>query len=570
MGLSLTFRRVARFGFGLLLVQGLLAPSSAAGLGSAGNRASPLGTNLAQVTDFTAEVPFADHFKQARFWISGNSRTFEFDDGRSFRLDANGNILSLKADQVGRAVLFTGLPADPQWTGKKMIVRYEGDGDLAYSGRVSLLSHAPGRDVIQLLGGSDTEEATTIINLTRTNPVSPLKSIRLTPFGGICRSDPLKAVAQAGACNLGDFRSFEEAAVAGEVFFNPAFLNSIKTYRSVRFMDWQRTNDSSQTVFPSRALTSHQFWSTDKGVPLEAIIALANLLDLDPWVNIPHLATDAYVRSLAALLRDQLKAGLRAHVEYSNETWNGIFVQSIYVQDKGEELGLNLPENNRFIGGLRFYSLRSQQIFDAFERVFGAQRASRVRRVMATQAVNPFLTQTILKFGKAAKKTDAFAIAPYFGDTIVEEAKANEIKRLGVDGVFDWLLNDNNAILDFGSLASLDRAVEGQKSMVQGFGLPLITYEGGQHFLAAGGFQNDAALNAIMDSVNADPRIKQIYLSYLGLWRQRSAEVFWHYLNVDRWSRFGRWGSKQFANQTRAQAPKFDGLQTYIEQQPLP
>jgi hypothetical protein len=555
---------------GLALILGFVASSSAGDSTSAGNRASPLGTNLAQVTDFTAEYPFADHFKQARFWISGNSRTFEFDDGRSLRLDANGNILSLKTDQVGRAVLFTGLPADPQWVGKKMIVRYEGDGDLAYSGRVSLVSHTPGRDVIQLLGGSQTEEATTIINLTRTNPANPLRSIRLTPFGGICRSDPLKAVAQAGACALGDFRSFEDAAAAGEIFFNPPFLNTIKNYRSVRFMDWQRTNDSAQTVFAGRAVPAHLFWSTGKGVPLEAIITLANLLDIDPWVNIPHLATDAYVRSLAALLRDQLKAGLRVHIEYSNETWNGIFVQSTYVQDRGEALGLNLPENDRFIGGLRFYSLRAQQVFDAFDRVFGAQRASRVRRVMATQAVNPFLTQTILKFGRAANKTDAFAIAPYFGDTIVEEAKANEIKRLGVDGVFDWLLNDNNAILDFGSLASLDRAVGDQKAMVQGFGLPLITYEGGQHFLAAGSFQNDADLNAIMDSVNADPRMRQVYLNYLGNWRQRSQEVFWHYLNVDRWSRFGRWGSKQFASQTRAQAPKFDGLQTYIEQQPLP
>jgi hypothetical protein len=530
---------------------------------------SPVGTNLTSVVDFSSEYPFADHFKQARPWISGNTRTAAFDDGRLFNLDANGDITSLKANQVARTVMFTGLPADPTLKGKRMIVRYDGDGRLEYNGQVTVLSRRAGRDVIELRGGSEVDEAIVIINLVRTNPANPVRRIRMTPTGGISRSNPLKAVVSAAAVPAGDFISFEQAASQDEIIFNPVFLNSIKGFRSIRFMDWLHTNNSPQVNFSDRARLSHQFWSTDAGVPLEAIIELSNLMNLDPWLNIPHLATDSYVRQFATLLRNRLNPSLRACIEYSNETWNGIFTQTEFVENKGLELGLDAPRNNRFIGGLRFYSQRSQRIFDIFNNVYGSERAARIRRVMASQSANPFTTQTVLSFTNAAKKTDAFAIAPYFGETVIDEIKAAEIKRLGVNGIFDWLQNDNNAILER-SLPFVDREVAAQKAAVKQFRIPLITYEGGQHFVGAFGFENDDELNVIMDALNKDPRMKGIYLTYLNNWRKRSNEVFWHFVSVERHSKFGRWGSREFAQETRSQAPKFDAIQTYISQRPLP
>jgi hypothetical protein len=143
------------------------------------------------------------------------------------------------------------------------------------------------------------------------------------------------------------------------------------------------------------------------------------------------------------------------------------------------------------------------------------------------------------------------------------------VSAAGVDGVFGWLTT-GNPDLGVGRLADLDRAVQDQKATLSAFNIPLITYEGGQSFVAFGPFQNDAPLNQLLDAVNRDPRMRAVYATYLDNWRSRSDEVFFHFLNTERWTKFGRWGSREFATETRAQAPKFDALQTYIESRPLP
>ena len=335
------------------------------------------------------------------------------------------------------------------------------------------------------------------------------------------------------------------------------------------------TNDSSQSRFTDRPLPSHQFWwaetsfpknpLTEKGVPLEVMVALANLMDFDPWFNIPHLATDDYAGKFAAILNAQLEPGRRATIEYSNEVWNGQFSQTAFATQQGAAQGLDLLDDgqtNAAIGMVRFYSKRAQRIFTIFENVMGG--TSRIRRTLSTQAVVPFFTREILSFGNAAQKTDMFAIAPYFGDTITDTKRRNALVALGVNGVFDWLLNDNNAVLKRGSLPSIDREVQDQAAVLAEFGIPLTSYEGGQHFLAAGTVSNDTQLNALMDAVNRDPRMKAVYLSYLNNWRNRTNEVFHHFVNCDRWSQFGRWGAKEFPSQRRVDAPKYDALMTYV------
>lgn len=544
----------------------IVPPSIPAGFRNTAASNSPLGSNLAQVTDFTAEYPFVNHFKMARPWFSGTEDVFQ--DDRPLAKDARGNVSSLQAGQVARSVLFTGVPLDPALRRKRFHVYYDGDGDLFY-GNVRLISQAPGHDVIELTDPAEPDaELIAIFTLSRTNPANPLRNIRLLPPGGICARNPLLAVSGAGKCPAGDYRSF--AANHAHIVFNPQFLTTIRNYRSLRFMDWMRTNDSTQSDFALRALPANQFWSTAKGVPLEVMIALVNLMDMDPWFNIPHRATDSYVRGFATLLEAQLEPGRRAYIEYSNEVWNPQFRQTGYAIDRGIALGINTLEGNRddFAGMLHFYARRARQVMDLFEETMGG--TTRLRRVMATQAVNGFLTQEILNFENAAAATDVFAIAPYFGDTISDPARRDELLSLGVDGVFDWLRNDDNAVLDFGSLPSVDRAVQAQVEVLAEFGIPLTSYEGGQHFVGVFQFQDDGELNALMDAVNRDPRMKDVYAEYLANWRNRTGGVFHHFLNSDRWSRFGRWGAKEYPTQPRSAAPKYDALMDYVASAPLP
>lgn len=542
----------------------VVPPSIGAGFANPRAATSPLGSNLAAVTDYTAEYPFVDRFRMARPWFSGTADTFQ--DGRSLAKDRRGNVRSLLPGQVARSVLFTGAPADPALKGARFDVFHDGDGDLAY-GNVRVLDRAPGHDAIELASPADPGgELTVIFTVTRTDPDDPLRNVRVLPSGGICVRDPLHAVSDASHCPAGEFRAFAEHHAS--IVFDPAFLTSIRRYRSLRFMDWMRTNGSRQTEFRKRARPSDQFWSTARGVPLEVMIALANLMDADPWFNVPHRADDAWVAGFAALLDAQLEPGRRAYVEYSNEVWNSIFPQTAYATRKGIEAGIDTLEGRRdaFAGMLHFYARRARQVFAIVADVMDG--TDRIRRVLATQAVNPFLTREILGFEDAAASTDAFAIAPYFGDTIVSQAKRDELLALGIDGVFRWLLHDDDAVLDHGSLASVDRAIRAQAATVADFGLPLIAYEGGQHFVAAGAFQRDPALNALLDDVNRDPRIALVYEAWLDAWRAAGGSELHHFVNTDRWSIFGRWGAKEFPGQPRSEAPKYDALMRWIAQHP--
>ncbi|HEX4873246.1 MAG TPA: Calx-beta domain-containing protein [Nevskiaceae bacterium] len=566
---------------------------TARGFVNTANRRSPLGTNTSFVADFTNEYPFANYFKNARFWTSFNSASGQRDD-REFELDADFYITRLKTDQQAVAFLFTNTGGEPMLNGLRLVVRYDGDGQLDYRGGIRLLSRSPGRDLVQLDPAAAGGETTVQVVLSRTNPANHLRNIRMTREGGICRSNPLAAVAAASACTGSDFVSFEQAASAGEIQFNPEYLDSIKAFGGLRFLGWQFINQTAASEFGDRRLPSHAFWSIgapnpgdefsfedssnphfkNRGVPFEVIIAVANLMDLDPWITLPHRASDDYFRQTARLFRDQLEPGRRVYIEYTNENWNFQFPQSTFILEESRRLGLDVPEGQGF---LRLYSQRAQQMFAIFDEEFGAAARARVLRTFATQAVNPFFTEVILNEGNGVAVADYFSIAPYFADTLAEQDKVDEFKRLcREDGLFDWLLNDNNAILDFGSLDSLDRAVAAQKAVVDRFSIPLITYEGGQHMLAGQGFEEpftnfalDEELNACMDAANGDPRMGEVYRIYLDNWRGRSDEIFFHLLHVEPWSAFGRWGSKEFLSQPREDSPKFDALMDYIETRPL-
>jgi hypothetical protein len=600
----------------------LVPPSIAAGFINTANQTSAMGTNLAAPTDYGREYPFINYFKMARPWFSAPADGSAFQDERALDLDARGNVRSLAAGQVARSVLFTGAPADPGIAGRTFNLYFDGDGDFEVSnaapGSFQQISARHYRFATRDITGPD-DELILIITMTRNNPQQPVRNVRLMPGGGICASNPMLRVSSATNCPGGDFLSFRAAHAT--IVFNPEFLAQIKSYRSLRFMDWMKTNNSLTTRFSTRPLPEDQFWNADdatfndcnmlrpgrcKGVPLEVMFALANLMDMNPWFNIPHRATitdtdtaTSYVTEFARMVNESLEPGRHAYIEYSNEVWNGQFTQTAFATNQA---GANLARygTNRFAENdpgsafVRFYSDRAQLIF----RRFAAEMddMNRIRRVMASQAVNPFLTEEILAFRKGADLTDHFAIAPYFGDTISEGetfflecsdfraaespiTRRDAIVQAGVDGVFAWLNGDPGAPdLGYGSLPCVRAAMLAQRTSARKFGVALGVYEGGQHFLAAGSLRfGDPELNAIMDAVNRDPRMKQVYLSYLAQWRGASTivgiapegNVFHHFLNSDMWTPFGRWGAKEFPTQSPAQAPKFDALMTYIARRPL-
>lgn len=124
-------------------------------------------------------------------------------------------------------------------------------------------------------------------------------------------------------------------------------------------------------------------------------------------------------------------------------------------------------------------------------------------------------TNVILSYQNARELTDLYAIAPYFGTTLVTDQQAAEVKRLGLNGLFSWLNggpSNPNGPLDFGSLGDINATIAGQLAVLNPLGIPLTSYEGGQHLVAAGGLAWDDALNALLDAANRDARMKATYL----------------------------------------------------------
>jgi hypothetical protein len=340
-------------------------------------------------------------------------------------------------------------------------------------------------------------------------------------------------------------------APPGEIFY-PPFLDRIKNYKVIRFMNWMLGENSQinfdQREWSDRPTLEDARW-TVKGAPVETMVALANRLGASPWFNIPHLSSDDYVRRFAELVRDTLDPSLKVYVEDSNEVWNGQYPQARYAREQGLALGLS---TNPQEAQIRYHALRSTQIFSIFEQVFPKER---LVRVLGSWADVPWTSETALTFGDTLAHTDALAIAPYFG--FLGQPELDSAAHMDLDQVV-------SALSDSLVPRALD-STRRQVALARRYGIPVIAYEGGQSLVGVGQYMNDAALNALFDAANRDPRMGAIYSQYLAGWVEAGGQLFVHYNNCERYGPYGRWGSLENLDQPREQAPKYDALQSFIE-----
>merc|ERR1719201_850362 len=144
------------------------------------------------------------------------------------------------------------------------------------------------------------------------------------------------------------------------------------------------------------------------GVAYEYIAQLVNKLQVNPWINVPHLATDDYVKSLALFLKEHVDSKLVIHVEYSNECWNTEFACNAYASAQGQAEHLPQPYESHW------YSNRVCQIRTIFDSVFTGVDNARLYFVMGTQFVNSWLTQQRL-WNNNSQCVHGIAVGAYFG-----------------------------------------------------------------------------------------------------------------------------------------------------------
>ncbi len=357
--------------------------------------------------------------------------------------------------------------------------------------------------------------------------------------------------------------------VNGDNPWNPRFLVEIAVFRSLRFMDWDNTNGSTRAQWSERPAKTDP---KQNPVAYEWMIDLCNRVNADMWVTIPHRTVTRatadrpcdYALRLCILVKtgvdmnkvdlaplmgklttldakdflaaggaktcEPLKPGLKLYVEYSNETWNGMFKQAHYCCDEGEAIGL---DKNRWTAGFRYHAWAAIRLFRAADLVYG-ENDGRVVKVLATHTANSWIAGQHLGVLKDTRhnpwgvKAHAIATAPYFGHE-VDGSAADAVEQLR---------------------AAIARSVSDSakhRKIADKAGLLLIAYEGGQH----------VTRNA--RQVNRNPAMYDLYQQYLTGMSQYFTH-FSHYCHVGQAGDGGAWGAIEYTGQPLAEAHKYRAL----------
>ncbi len=557
-------------------------------------------------------MPFADIFRTARPFAELSAvGTF---------LDENGWVVGYaEGVNFARTKLLQGALDDSIPEGKYTVI-YEGEGILEFgsSGAVSNVKKISGEnkytfdlklnsfDLEDEVAASDTNAFN--MNIKDINTSDPIKNIRIAMPGGTCAGNPFLRVDSQDECPDGDiYESFAERLEADRntIIFNPDYLAFLRNFKVVRMMNLMEASLKKLCFSPDdcpagvgtwdhRAKLEDAVWGGNdgrtpdedhKGVPIEVMVELANTLQRDIWVNMPHVADNDYVKTYAKYVHENLDTNLKAYVEYSNEVWNPGFSAHSYAVAKGKELGYEtVPEvfegSNRdedYFARLRFYSKRAEEILILWKAQFGGDSETRLVRVLGSFIGDKVLTEQMLKNSIVnTDNIDAVAIAPYFFgcpyEAICIDAPNNLLEATTVDDVFAAI--DQSSDIDVKSLDGTIEAVKGQLTITSAYNVKLVSYEGGQHLVTGVLGSNDvteddkARLRGLFNQANRDPRMKQRYITFLNAWKDLSDEgtsLFTLYTLPQSYYRFGNFGMKEHLNMPRNDSPKFDGVMTFQE-----
>jgi hypothetical protein len=496
---------------------------------------SPIGTNLEMLAYWSPQVPFVDVMKSSSDWLSGDAR--DWGGGPPPDLDADGWVRSLRPGQVVRKVMLREF--GNRYPGGRYLVRYKGEGKLNFGFAAKVVSQRRGEMVIEVTPN----DGGIYVWIDATNPADYLREIEIIMPGGICEGDPFRHAFSKEDCGSRRYLAFADHR---NILFYPVFAERLRSFSVLRFMDWMRTNSSPVATWAQRTPLSYSTWAKDTGVPVEVMIALCNLVGAHPWFTLPHQADETYARAFARMLKEKLDPALGVYVEHSNEVWNSLFSQYAFLSKHAKAQGMDLS---------KYHALRTRALAALFKAELGAER---VVSVLGAQAANPWVAKSGLEHLKG-QGIDAVAIAPYFGVSPTP-ADAGQFRAMSLDDFIDHVRTQ--------VFARETAHMRNHRALVSKYGLRLLAYEGGQHMVGVGPSQDDRALNALFDNFNRDPRIKQLYLDYLAIWKRERGELFVHFNDVSRYTKSGRWGALEYVAQPRGEAPKYDALMTFMERNP--
>ncbi|MGB3669241.1 MAG: hypothetical protein WA984_03960 [Phormidesmis sp.] len=505
-----------------------------------------IGINLTSVSDWSTQYPFLNFFKNARTWATSAQGIWDTDELGKLDVDEDGWVRSIPKQGVAMTHLRTIVPNAPKFD--RYVVRYKGEGTLTYAGDGGVYkdeaASQPGRDVIVASGSEPI-----VLGITSTDPNGNGNYIR-----------DIEVVPEPFA-NLPDSQ-----------IFNPDFLDHLKGFETLRFMGWMQTNGSTQKEWRDRPQLADSAYATEDGVPLEVMIELANQTGIDPWFNMPHMATDDYVRNFAKMVRENLDPELKVYIEYSNEVWGAWEEAYEYATQQGTDRFGSSSQNPR----IDFHAQRTSEIGRIWDQEFGSQKDRTIGVLGANHSeaneakiALDYIRNTGMSLAEAG--IDKLAVAPYFGTYFGSAENQPDIQRWmqDSDGGLSKLfkeITEGGQLEHGGRGGALQLAYDRTQQNIDvanEAGIEVIAYEGGQHLVGLGSMQENQALTDLLIEANRDPRMGEIYREYFAKWDEQGGGLFADFTDVKPPSKYGSWGSKE--NLYDEGGPKWDAVQDLIE-----
>ncbi|WP_420383831.1 hypothetical protein [Novosphingobium sp.] len=518
----------------------------------------PVGMNLAGIADWDPGFPFRNLMWGARPWQtcaldgSGGFNSGKVDD---FSFDENGYPLEVPLTTDSHAqpqIIYTILP-NHRARGTYVLL-HDGEGEFAGFGGSSVKSASPGRVLLSMKHDGQLIEQLCITRSKRGNHIRNIRILSLQDEHHDLIRDP----------------------------FLPEILEFCRPFHCLRFMDWGSVNNNIEENWSDRKNASFYtmvavsgdpegLWGKPPtpfqrrfagGVAFELMIQLANMTGIDPWICIPHRATDGYIGELAKLVHTTLDPKLTVYVEYSNELWNWGFKQAGWMiqsqlagtlveakggtawKDASKTQGVGHPER---IGAL------FRRAFGIWEKVWQGADRKRLVRVCTVQAAWFDASRRTLQWCLDNGGADAISPSAYIGpdDKVYE--------KWALAGA---ALTPHEVIDDLRGLLANQRAKSGTNDIVayaNRAGVPYVAYEAGQHIQPKG--QAELPYNAALAGAQSDPAMYDLYIDLLRYHRDLGCRMFGHFSSIgQQGTRYGSWGAKGSYTEPDAASPKMRAL----------
>ncbi len=516
-----------------------------------GNDNPTLAFNLTGITDYDQGHQFLDITQSMRSFIGHEPGKWGGMSGSELRskaaFDQNNwpTVIPEELEKIGTIWQWKSGPDRSEAVSGRYIVDYDGEGDLRFDGDARIISSEPGRIVFDNLNGHNL-----YMNIYETDPNGTGNYIRNV---SVVRED--------------DYDLYEAGAV-----FNPEWTALIEDSRQLRFMDWNGTNNSRASSWEGRVTPEK---AGTKAVSVEYQVQLANEVGADPWFNIPHLASDEYIRNFAIYVRDNLDPELVARVEYSNETWNWAFQQSQWLlKSAQEEWG-----NDAFVD---YHAKKATETALIWEDVFKDEPDGRLVNVIGTQTneamgwmaerlMNPYVWRNKEPdtFVEPSTVFEELAVTTYFGGMeVVRAANRNALLEKIADPNVDAVayLAEKIRVEHFeGDNTELDRKWSVNKEVADRYGLDLVAYEGGQHIhhsfnvRAMKGEVADILTGFLTEFVRTD-EVAEMHRMLWDAWAEYGDGPFMQFGDVKTPARSGSFGLYETTNEETARAAVLNDL----------